>query len=166
MTRNYPLHAFDHRKPFKQRASNIGGVIPLLFKGEEVPSGADMVAVRRDLFEPIPEFSRTTIGFRLGIEKPYKYNRDRDFNFGHSSVLLNYMEDLLATIMFAGSEGQVRTYDEEQATIRIDTGDLTTTDFSTPAVDQIRGHSEKAAATLELIAKAERLILASFSGKL
>lgn len=166
MTRNYPLHAFDHRKPFKQRASDIGGVIPLLFKGEEVPSGADMVAVRRDLFDPIPEFSRTTIGFRLGIEKPYKYDRDRDFNFGRSSVLLNYMEDLLATIMSAGSEGQVRTYEEEQATIRIDTGDLSTTDFSTPAVDQKRGRSEKATATLELIAKAERQILDSFSGKL
>lgn len=78
----------------------------------------------------------------------------------------NCMEDLLATIMSAGSEGQVRTYEEEQATIRIDTGDLTTTDFSTPAVDQKRGRSEKAAATLELIAKAERQIQDSFSGKL
>ncbi len=133
---------------------------------EEVPSGADMVAVRRNLFEPIPEFSRTTIGFRLGIEKPYKYDRDRDFNFGRSAVLLKYMEDLLATIMSAGSEGQVRTYEEEQATIRIDTGDLSTTDFSTPAVDKKRGRSQKAAATLELIAKAERQILDSFTGKL
>lgn len=166
MTRNYPLHAFDCCKPFKQRASDTGGIIPLLFKGEEVPSGVDIVAVRRDMFKPIPEFSRTTIGFRLGTEKPYSYDRYRDFNSEGNSVLLNYMEDLLATIMSAGSEGQVRTYEEEQATIWIDTGDLSTTDFSTPAVDQKRGRSKKASATLALIAKAERQVLESFSGKL
>ncbi|MBL0125865.1 MAG: patatin-like phospholipase family protein [Flavobacteriales bacterium] len=72
MTRNYPLHAFDNCKPFKQRASNAGGLIPLLFKGEVVPSGLDIVAVRRGLYDPIPEFSRATVGFRLGDAKPYK----------------------------------------------------------------------------------------------
>ncbi|MBL0125864.1 MAG: hypothetical protein IPP83_00070 [Flavobacteriales bacterium] len=68
--------------------------------------------------------------------------------------------------MFAGSEGQVRTYEEEQATIWIDTGDLSTTDFSTPEVDRKRGRSNKATTTVGLIAKAERQVLDSFSGKL
>jgi NTE family protein len=162
MAQNFPLHAFDHLRPFQQR---YGGADPmsreLLFNGEPVDESYE-VAAPRTIYERPPDFCDCVAGFNLGLTGSYSYDKADDFTSGQAGILTNFLGDLLDVTLNHGSEGQIRTYAEELATVRIDYGSLTVADFSTPRIARIRGDERKARHIEQLQRAAELTTLKRF----
>lgn len=162
MAQNFPLHAFDHLRPFQQR---YGGEAPmpreLLFNGEPVEASYE-VAAPRTISERPSDFCDCLAGFNLGLVGSYSYDKADDFTPGQDDILTNFLGDLLDVALHHGSEGQIRTYAEELATIRIDYGTLNVSDFSTPLIARKRGDERKARHIEELQRAAELITLKRF----
>ena len=174
MTQNFPLHAFDHLGRFKHRGGVTPMPSPLLFKGEDVSDSIEVSIPRGDA-APTVTFCDCLVGLNLGIDPPYDYSRKEpeDFDPTGAGVLGKFMEDLVDTIVHPGGAGQVRTYEEDLATIWLNTyrpdsdhpGDaLSTYDFSTPSICRSRRDEHKARLIEDLVRLAEETVLKSFQG--
>lgn len=162
MAQNFPLHAFDLLRPFRRRDGGEEAMTrKLLFNGEPVDQLHE-VSVPRTIYERPPDFCDCVAGFNLGLVGNYSYDKANDFTPGQDDILSNFLEDLLDVTLDHGSEGQIRTYAEELATIRIDYGSLTVADFSTPPSARIRGDERKARHIEQLQRAAELTTLKRF----
>jgi NTE family protein len=71
MAQNFPLHAFDHLRPFQHRGGTTSPMVrELLFNGEPVNASYE-VAAPRMIFDKPPEFCDCVAGFNLGLVGRY-----------------------------------------------------------------------------------------------
>lgn len=118
MLLNYPIHVFD--KTEKKE---------LLYQGETYS-----FSVSAYEFGEFPDFCNCALGFRLA-ERPEK---DQKIFIENPPAIGGFSGLLLSTIMATGESGQIYSQEEANKTIVLECTGISTLDFATPLIDELR----------------------------
>lgn len=139
-TNNLPIHAFNNLE-----TSNVG------YRGDTI--NIDVVVPS----DYPGEFKKNTIGFELGQRVSgikaecgfgdLKYTDKKVmekaiFKKNNSGVMGEYMGELLNSLMYHSTRGQVNSPEVEEHVIVVETGEISTLDFSSPELNGIRGEKD------------------------
>jgi len=143
MLTNFPLHAFDAPQPMMLNPGYLGELLYHVAQPSEQPA----------------HFCDCILGFRIGAPLSIEYDESADFHALNADIAIDFLGDLFMTMWSPAHEGQIRSPEEENATIflseRIGENKLSSLDFAGPGIDRSRKNESKSKFKESLIELAE-----------